>query len=219
MVNIYDDIKNEIVEQIAYDLFQDCGIKADKINPGNMIDVMLMLEDQVKVDIDRSEMCVDSGELSVEFIAACEKQNENTEASKNPLNLFEKFAQKENIQITKKGKHFRANNFDYLIVFFYDCYIDAKTYDRYERPSNQPELIPNHTLLIKSDELIKHINDNSDYYFDLIQIIEKTSNPIINKVDSATIKVPVEKLKAETNCLFYKHLDINQEEVLNYLEL
>lgn len=217
MVNIYDDYKNELVEQMAYDLFEDLGVAAEKINPGHLIDVMLMLEDKVKVDVEKNEFFADKGEITVDFVASCGPRSVDT--SKDPRNLFDQFSQKQNIEITRKGKHFQEDNFDYLIVFFYNQFIDANKYNQYEKPSSQTELLPDHSLLIKSEELAKHILENSDYYFDRIEIIKKTNNPLINKVDSSAIKVPIEKLRAETNCLFYDKLDVDKDEVLRYLGL
>ena len=217
MVNIYDDYKNELVEQMAYDLFRDFGLAAEKINPGHMVDVMLMLEDKIKVDVDKAEFFATRDEIIIEFVAACSPISDV--APKETNDLFDLFAQKQNIEITKKGKHFQTDNFDYLIIFFYDEFIDANEYNRYKKPSSQPKLLPNQTLLIKSEELANHILDNSDYYVDHIEIKRKTSNPIIDKVDSSFIRVPVEKLRAETNCLFYNQLEVDQEEVLAYLGL
>lgn len=217
MVNIYDDIKNEIVEQLANDLFYDFGVNTEKINPGHMIDVMLMLKGKIKVDVEKSEFLSDHGELTVDFVSACEPVSADT--SKDAHNLFDQFAQKQNIHITKKGKHFEKDNFDYLMVLLYDDFINASEYSRYEKPSTQAELVPDHTLLIKSNELTDHILKNSDYYFERIKITKKTGNPLINKVDSSAIKVPIEKLRNETNCLFYDKLDVDKEEVLNYLGL
>lgn len=217
MVNIYDDYKNELVEQMAYDLFEDLGVAAEKINPGHLIDVMLMLENKVKVDVEKNEFFADKGEITVDFVASCGPRSVDT--SEDPRDLFDQFAQKQNIEITRKGKHFQKDNFDYLIVFFYNQFIDANKYNQYEKPSSQTELLPDHSLLIKSEELAKHILENSDYYFDHIEIIKKTNNPLINKVDSSAIKVPIEKLRAETNCLFYDKLDVDKDEVLRYLGL
>lgn len=217
MVNIYDDYKNEMVEQMAYDLFHDLGVPVEKIKPGHLIDVMLRLKDQVKVDIEKKEFFAEDSEITVDFVAACEAVSAGN--SNEAENLFDRFAQKQKIHITKKGKHFQTDNFDYLMVFIYNGFIDANQYDQYEKPSNKKELLPDHILLIKSQELADHILENSDYYFDRINIKKKTSNPLIHKVDSSFINVPVEKLRAETNCLFYDQLAVDQEEMFSYLGL
>lgn len=219
MVNIYNDIKHEIVERLAYDLFEDFGVTAEKINPGNMIDVMLLLEDKVKVDVEKNESFTEEGVITVDFVASCEPRSvENSEAAEED-DLFERFAQKQNIRVTEKGKHFQKGNFDYLMVFFYDHFINTKEYNRYDKPGDQINILPDYTLLIKSDELVKHIHENSDYYFDRIELQRKTNNPLINKVDSSAFSVPVDKLRAETDCLFYNQLDVNQEEIMRYLDL
>lgn len=217
VVNIYDDIKNEIVEQIAYDLFYDFGVNTEKINPGHMIDVMLMLKGKVKVDVEKLEVLPDNGELTVDFVAACEPRP--ADPNDDVQNIFDRFAQRQNIHITKKGKHFEKGNFDYLMILLYNDFINANNYSRYEKPSTQKELVPDHVLIIKSDELTDHILKNSDYYFERIKITKKTGNPLINKVDSSAIKVPIEKLRNETNCLFYDQLDVDKDEVFEYLDL
>lgn len=217
MVNIYNDFKNEIAERMAYDLFDDFGIHSEKIKPGNMIDVMLMLENNVKVDVQQSEWFSKAGEFSIDFIADHEKQPDEASLPDEPQNLFEMFAQQEKVQVNTKGKHFQANNFDYLIVFLYDKFIPTKEYNRNEKPKNQPKIVPNHTLLIKSDELAQHILDNREYYLNRLTIQEKTPNELIHKHDEAWVSIPVDKLRAETNCLFFDQLAVKQEEVFNYM--
>lgn len=215
MVNIYDDYKNELVEQMAYDLFRDFGIATEKIDPGHLLDVMLMLEDRVKLDVERSEFFTKNGEMNVDFVTSCGPKS--ADESVEMQDLFERFAEKQNIEVTGIGKHFQKENFDYLLVFFYDEFLDANKYNRYKKPSSQQELIPDNTLLIKSEELANHILQNSDYYFDRIEIKEQKENQLILKDEAVLISVPIKKLKEETNCLFYNGLDMNQEEVLSYL--
>lgn len=218
MVNIYDDYRNELVEQIAYDLFEELGTVPERIDPGHLVDVMLMLDGKVKVDIQKKDFFATNGDFAIDFVAACDARTAADPAVEAD-DLFGRFADKQNIKITKRGKHFQTDNFDYLIVFVYDEFIDANKYDRYEETKDQPKILPDYTLLIKSDELAQHILDNSAYYFDRIDIQRKTNNPIIHKVDSSVVHVPVEKLRAETDCLFYDGLAVNGEEVMKYLGL
>lgn len=216
-MNIYDDYKNELVEQMAYDLFRDFGIATEKINPGHLLDVMLMLEDNLKVDVDKSEFFAKNGELSVDFVTSCGPTSDDDSTEKH--DLFDQFAEKQNVEVTSRGKHFQKGNFDYLIVFFYNQFLDANKYNRYKKPNSQEEILPDHTLIIKSEDLAKHILENDEYYFDRIKIKDIKENQLIIKDEAVLINVPIEKLRNETNCLFYDKLDVDKEEVLDYLGL
>lgn len=219
MVNIYNDVKNEVAERMAFDLLQEYGISAKKINPGNMIDVMLMLENDLKVDVEFVEKFSKCGELTIDFISSYENETSQPSTVKETTSLLEKFSVKEKIQIHKKGKHFESDNFDYLMVFFYDHFIDLSEYCRRTKPSKQEKILPDYSLIIKTEELVKYVNEHSDEFIDRIERKEKTGNPLINKTDSALITIPIKKLRKETNCLFYKELAIDQDEVLDYLEI
>lgn len=106
---------------------------------------------------------------------------------------------------------------DYLIVFFYNNKLNISEFDENKSTLIQDKIVPDYTLVIKSDDLKNHILSNHAYYSN--KIIKNTKNKLPDQHGSAFIPVKLELLRESNIGFIYEKLDVDEIQIKDYLNL
>ncbi|SIO31958.1 hypothetical protein SAMN05878443_2365 [Carnobacterium alterfunditum] len=217
MANTYNDNKNKVTELMAIHLLNNLNIAVEKNNQIDYSSVDLLVKDDIKIDVQYSESLSSYGDLRVDFISAYKFIDGISINHKDQLDIFSEFEKINNVKIAKKGKHFIPDYLDYLIVFFYNNKLNISEFDENKSTLIQDKIVPDYTLVIKSDDLKNHILSNHAYYSN--KIIKNTKNKLPDQHGSAFIPVKLELLRESNIGFIYEKLDVDEIQIKDYLNL
>lgn len=179
----------DFTEELANHIFKKAGVKSVLNNRQNKSAVDILVNDVIKIDVQFSNKYATYGDFRLDFISAFHYVNEPIAPVSS--NIFGEFERIHNAKIYKKGKYFEEPDYlDFVIIFFYNHTLLA---DRLPRLPDFNAIdvgfLPDYTLIINSDALIKYVNENSSRLLHNVKINNKRGHNIYERHESAFLPV------------------------------
>ena len=189
----YRKAQTDLAECLSVCILQDLGINAQRNNPTNITNVDILIDNQVKIDVQYLNDFALYGDLrenSVSYaidVVLGKSFYSNQHIPKSFEYKFKEFESNNGFKINKVGKHFQPDYLDAVIILFYDGTLNLK---------QNPDKI----MIIKNDELLNYLNKNIEQCFKNLKINSKKN--LGDTHGSAFLPIKVTDLKSRTNCFF-----------------
>lgn len=190
----YRKAQTDLAECLSVCILQDLGINAQRNNLTNITNVDILVDNQVKIDVQYSNNFALYGDLRVDFVSAYSKEGQqgksfysNQHIPKSFECKFKEFESNNGFKINKVGKYFQPDYLDAVIILFYDGTLNLK---------QNPDKI----MIIKNDELLNYLNKNIEQCFKNLKINSKKN--LGDTHGSAFLPINAKVLKSNTECFF-----------------
>lgn len=153
----YRKAQTDLAECLSVCILQDLGINAQRNNLTNITNVDILVDNQVKIDVQYSNNFALYGDLRVDFVSAYSKGLKGIGSSN--IDIFKEFEKFYGLKVDKVGKYFQQDYLDAVMVLFYD----------YKFQQNQPDKM----MIIGKQELLNYLSENIEKCFKNLKLNNK----------------------------------------------